>query len=361
MKSNALFEGNKMKLLMVGPLPPPIGGMAVSFRMLIDCISSRDDIDFEVLDYNDFRKRDTKSWVSLAESIFLLISKTRKTDVVTLYVSSTGLPTLGLFTLAISRFCGKPFVLRKAGGTNYLSHFGSLFGKIAHFVVKNSDMYLAQTKYLVELAKQNGVSRVEWYPTSRCFKGQEHNLNIAERICKRLIFLGHVKSTKGIKELISIDSLLPAAILKDVFGPLNGDIVKQDFANLSRICYRGALLPDQILPTLSEYDALLLPTYHPGEGYPGAIMEAYACGLPVISTTWLQISEIVDESSGILVPPKDPEALLAAIIYLYENKDKYHKLLIGVQKKRKEYDAPIWADHFVRQCKDILQLQLHKH
>ena len=35
---------------------------------------------------------------------------------------------------------------------------------------------------------------------------------------------------------------------------------------------------------LWEYDCLVLPTFHPGEGYPGVIAEAFVHEIPVITT-----------------------------------------------------------------------------
>jgi glycosyltransferase involved in cell wall biosynthesis len=50
------------------------------------------------------------------------------------------------------------------------------------------------------------------------------------------------------------------------------------------------------------------------EGAPVALMEAHACGLPVVSTTHAGIPEIVlDGTSGLLVPENDPSALAAAL------------------------------------------------
>jgi glycosyltransferase involved in cell wall biosynthesis len=45
-------------------------------------------------------------------------------------------------------------------------------------------------------------------------------------------------------------------------------------------------------------------------------MEAMAHDLPVISTTVGGIPDVVTEETGILVPPKDPEALAGAMLRL---------------------------------------------
>jgi colanic acid/amylovoran biosynthesis glycosyltransferase len=53
------------------------------------------------------------------------------------------------------------------------------------------------------------------------------------------------------------------------------------------------------------------------EGLPVSLMEASACGLPCIATRTGGIPEVIDdERSGLLVPPKDPAALAAAMLRL---------------------------------------------
>ena len=71
---------------------------------------------------------------------------------------------------------------------------------------------------------------------------------------------------------------------------------------------------------MSEYNILILPTYWIGEGYPGIIIEAQSIGMPVISTLWGAIPELIeDHVNGILVPIKDEQALLNAILRITQS------------------------------------------
>ena len=56
---------------------------------------------------------------------------------------------------------------------------------------------------------------------------------------------------------------------------------------------------------------LTLPSW--SEGYPNVVVEAIACGRPVVATTVGGTAEIVDADSGLLVPPKEATALEAAL------------------------------------------------
>ena len=46
---------------------------------------------------------------------------------------------------------------------------------------------------------------------------------------------------------------------------------------------------------LKSYFFLLFPTKCPGEGIPGTIIDAYAAGLPVVSSLYPNFAEIIDE------------------------------------------------------------------
>ncbi|MCF7928114.1 MAG: glycosyltransferase [Spirochaetales bacterium] len=69
---------------------------------------------------------------------------------------------------------------------------------------------------------------------------------------------------------------------------------------------------DEIGPYLASADAFVFSSAW--EGLPNSVMEAQAAGLPVVSTAVGGVPEIVlEEKTGFLVPPKDPESLAGAM------------------------------------------------
>lgn len=71
----------------------------------------------------------------------------------------------------------------------------------------------------------------------------------------------------------------------------------------------GSRVPE-LLPAL---DIFVLPS-RPGEGMPTVILEAMACGLPVVAADVAAVrEEIVPESTGLLVPPGDAASLARAL------------------------------------------------
>lgn len=70
---------------------------------------------------------------------------------------------------------------------------------------------------------------------------------------------------------------------------------------------------DDVPRWMRAFDVFCLPSYA-NEGVPQALMQAMACGLPVVTTPVGSIDEIVtDGVSGMMVPPEDAAALGAAL------------------------------------------------
>jgi glycosyltransferase involved in cell wall biosynthesis len=93
---------------------------------------------------------------------------------------------------------------------------------------------------------------------------------------------------------------------------------------------------------LSEIDVMVLPSYR--EGLPKALIEAAACGLPLITTDAPGCREVVSVNGvdGIAVPVRDPVALANAIRLLDDDRVLARKLGLAAREKAlKEFDERI--------------------
>ncbi len=69
------------------------------------------------------------------------------------------------------------------------------------------------------------------------------------------------------------------------------------------------------------------------EAQPLVILEAYAAGIPVVSTRVGNVPEMLDYNDILLADPKDSEKLAQGIIYLYNNPD-YRQKLVAANKNK---------------------------
>ena len=78
--------------------------------------------------------------------------------------------------------------------------------------------------------------------------------------------------------------------------------------------------------------ALAQPTSY-GEGVPTTLVEAAAVNRAIIASDWPGCREIIiDNETGLLVPPKDPLALAQAVKRLVENQADYERLRLNVHE-----------------------------
>ena len=100
-----------------------------------------------------------------------------------------------------------------------------------------------------------------------------------------------------------------------------------------RIVFRG--FDQQPRLFLEEIDIFVLPSLH--EGIPYALLEAMYCSKPVVCSNVGGIPEIIEHGKdGILVPPKDPAALSAALLRLINDPEYSAYLGRNARKKIEE-------------------------
>ena len=75
--------------------------------------------------------------------------------------------------------------------------------------------------------------------------------------------------------------------------------------------FHGELPKEHVARMMGEADLFVLPSTH--ETFGAVLIEAMACGLPSVATRVGGVPEVLDDTAGELVEPRDPAALAAAI------------------------------------------------
>lgn len=133
------------------------------------------------------------------------------------------------------------------------------------------------------------------------------------------IYVGRLTGDKGINELLLVfrkiamefknTKLLLVGFFETNLDPLQKDTLSE-IKNNAQVIH--VPFQNDVRPYYAISDVLVFPSYR--EGFPNAILEAGAMGLPTIATNINGCNEIIeDQKNGILIPPKDTEALFTAM------------------------------------------------
>jgi glycosyltransferase involved in cell wall biosynthesis len=128
-----------------------------------------------------------------------------------------------------------------------------------------------------------------------------------------VVFLGEIGDRKGAFVLLEAWARLAPGASLTLAGDGAVDRARRVIAERGLdVQVRSWLSPAQVGELLAEADVLVLPSRN--EGQPMAVLEAMAHGLCVVASDVGGIPELVDDGrTGLLVPPDDVEALVAAL------------------------------------------------
>ena len=209
--------------------------------------------------------------------------------------------------------------------------------------------FIANSKHLARLMQQrlglesdgigvfpNGVDQRVFYPRDQQDMRRKHGIPADGMLAG---FVGGFERRKGATRV--------AAALKGVDG-VSGVFVGggTEPPDGDRVAFCGRVPHDQVPEFLSTCDFFVLPTTD--EGCCNAILEAMACGLPVISSNGEFNDGILTPEVSIRVDPMDVGALRAAIVRLRDD---------VALRKRMSHAALEWSEQFSidRRAQCILQ------
>jgi glycosyltransferase involved in cell wall biosynthesis/phosphoheptose isomerase len=168
---------------------------------------------------------------------------------------------------------------------------------------------------------------------------------------RRIVCVGRLVERKGVGNAISALAALPGTELVIAGGPpraqLHADPEARRLRGLAeqagvadRVDLRGRMGREDVAALLRSADAVVcVPWYEPFGIVP---LEAMACGTPVVaSAVGGMIDSVVDDVTGIHVPPRDPERLAEALAPLLADSERRVAYgAAGVERVRRRYGWP---------------------
>lgn len=285
---------------------------------------------------SDVVKIDTHGgWKTLLKAPFQAFRALKKAENVIIFPAHNGVRIyVPLLALLRKLFRGRKLHYSVIGGwlPEFLESHKRLVKRLRAF-----DGIYVETEMMKKKLEEQGLKNASVIPNCKKLEILDAGkVKTTENPPYRVCTFSRVMKEKGIEDAMNAVSSINNkngrhVFLLDIYGQIDADqtewfdALKKSFPEYIR--YNGLVAFDKSVEVLSEYDALLFPTYYEGEGFAGTIIDAFASGVPVIASDWRYNSELVKPyTTGILVKCKDPDELVSALQYLCENIDKWNEM-----------------------------------
>lgn len=300
--------------------------------------------------------RDISIWKDIAALIRLVLLMVRERyDIVHCHTSKAG-----FIGRAAAKMANVKVVIYSPHGNIFFGYFGKfstrLFIMLEKIAARFTDKIVTLTKRGMEPYINLGIGRKGQF--IHIYNGidvdefnEKGNINISQKkrelglldnhlvgsIVGRLVPVkGHIYLIKSICKVV--DEFPNVRFLFVGDGILRDNLINQArlLGIMDYIYFLG--MRYDVAQILACSDLALMSSIN--EGFGMAILEAMSMKKPVIATNVDGIPEIVDDGeTGILVPPKDPDAFALAIIKLFSRRDLAKKMgLNGFEKAKRDFD-----------------------
>jgi len=217
----------------------------------------------------------------------------------------------------------------------------NLFAKIYQAICKNifnsPDVVISPSKWLMKMHEDRGFfknSKKVIIPNPIILNKKLFN-KIKEKN-KKFIFLyvGQLEEHKGILFLINVFNKIENCELA-VVGTGHCHVHENNNKNIN---FLGKLKNSEVNKLMQESDALIMPSLC-YENSPTVIYEAFANGLPVISSNIGGSPELLKDGAGLLFQAGDENDLIKKINYAMEHKNELREMAKNGSKKIKEFSV----------------------
>ncbi len=163
----------------------------------------------------------------------------------------------------------------------------------------------------------------------------------------RIIYSGIITKRKGVHLIASVAKSLQHLAIEWVFIGSKDDGFKciEGFQNIRYIPY---LEHEELLKEFHNSDIFVLPSYLDSWGM--VVVEAMACGLPVIVSENTGAKDAVTIDCGFVIPIDDQVALADKVLYFYNNRTEIERMGRSASKEAQKYT---W-DNYHKQVGDFI-------
>ncbi len=362
-----------MRILFIAPLPPPITGQSVASSAILDQLNKKHDVSVVNFSKGTFRQGVSSILriIEVGQALVSIIVGIQKSDVIYLTISQSA---AGVLKDALIYLC----CYKKLDSMVIHSHGNGIkklvFDKHFFLRVLSSFFYKRISRLIVlgpthvpvfsEIMSERKISIVYNYADDDLFLDDNQIASKYSSVNAKinLLFLSNLLPGKGHWELLDAFISLPDEVKSKLdltfAGGFESDSDRNNFlarvADAPGVHYCGVVQKEEKVELFKMAHVFCLPTIYPYEGQPISILEAYASGCVVITTTHAGIRDIfTDKVHGVEVDRQSPDSISKAIVNLANHPQTLLKYgLSNALEARQKYRR----DRFSHSVEDILEL-----
>ncbi len=326
---------NLLRVTLVGPSSELPGGIATVTRQWLRAAAARDDVALTEVVTMAGGGRAAKAFQAVAAARELLGGSP---DVVHVHVGDGA---------SIVR---KAALLEAVGGaTPVVAHLhlydpaAAVGSRALDAILRRADRVLVLSQAMADAVGDRCPDRLEILPNAvdveRFSPLVDDDVGIAtSRLlwphdAPTLLFVGALEDRKGLPELLQAHARAREAV-PNLRLRLAGPGTAPDAAGVEQL---GTLDDDALVEALRAATIVCLPSR--AEGVPMTLLEAMACGCAIVTTPVGGVAETVEGGAAVLVPPRDPDALAAAIVGLLGDPGRVAELRRDARRRAAERHA----------------------
>jgi L-malate glycosyltransferase len=344
--SHSRKPDSKLRIAIVGPSLNYVGGQSVQLDLLLRYWSGNADLDASFIPVDPAFPAGLR-WVrrvpvlrTIVRTPFYLAGLwrgLREADVAHIFSASYSsflvAPTPAWL---VARLRGKKTLIHYHSG-EARDHLRS--SRIARFVLRRADKIVTPSAYLVDVFRDFGLKAE---PVPNVVDFSQFHYREREPLTPRLVctrgFHPYYCVDVVVKAFSAVRKEFPDATLNLVgAGPLEADIRKLvSDLNLSGVNFCGVASRSEIGTYYDQADIFVNASRL--DNMPVSVLEAYASGIPVVSTSPEGMNYLVQhEQTGLLSPVGDADGLAANIIRVLRNPQLAVRLISGGLEKMEQY------------------------
>ena len=214
--------------------------------------------------------------------------------------------------------------------------------KLLSKIIRLCDVCIVMNRPCEKALKESGFKNISYLPNPLgmdVLNQIQAETGKHERVARRLLFVGHVYRTKGVYELVEACTRIPHVQLRIV-----GKYIEQLRTELEEIARKkdngawlhfiGEIPHEEVIKEFYQADLFVFPSY--SEGFPNVILEAMACGCPIVSSDVGAIPEMLDigaDDCGICFKPQSVDEVYQAVSMLIDNEQLKNDFSVKAKRR----------------------------